>query len=360
MSPGAPLATPLWGSGIEASGTCPRRRRGSCPTRKAGSSPALCAGIARALHALVILLFAAAVQAQETPERLDRGRFTVLFFPQDRQLAASLAEHAVSTDTFPGLPRSSQRAVIAVAPDARRFREWAGDAPEWGSAVAFPESRRIVLQGSRAGSDAGDPLDVLRHEIAHLALYEYLGDLPPRWFEEGYASYAAGEWGRQEVLTTNLALALRGMPTLDELENLFAGGSTAAQSAYALAHRAVAELASIDQNRGLALFLERWRTSRSFERAMRSAFGLTSAGFEKRWRDRTRSQYGMLALVSNVAIAGLLVMFVLAPLYVIRRRRDRERLRRMKEAEALADQAARTSALEQLLGALPPPPGETR
>jgi hypothetical protein len=30
----------------------------------------------------------------------------------------------------------------------------------------------------------------------------------------------------------------------------------------------------------------------------------------------------------------------------------------MKEAEALADQAARESALEALLGSLPPPPGE--
>jgi hypothetical protein len=313
----------------------------------------------RALAA-VILLGINVAQAQQAPEQLTRGRFTFLFFPHDRQLATSLAQQAVSTDTFPGLPRSSQRAVIAIAPDARRFREWAGDAPEWGSAVAFPESRRIVLQGSRAGSDAGDPLSVLRHEIAHLALYEYLGDLAPRWFEEGYASYAAGEWGREDVLATNLALALRGMPTLEELEGFFGGGSTAAQSAYALAYRAVAELARLDPERGLALFLERWRSSRSFERAMRSAFGLTSAGFEKRWRDRTRAQYGVLALVSNLTIAGLLVLFVLAPLYIIRRRRDRERLRRMKEAEALADQAARESALEALLGGVSPPPGETR
>lgn len=328
--------------------------------RRAGTLSRLRPGGCSRLLALLVMCLAAPLQALQTPEQLTRGRFTFLFFPRDRQLATSLAEHAVSTDTFPGLPRSDQRAVIAIAPDARRFREWAGDAPEWGSAVAFPESRRIVLQGSRAGSDAGDPLAVLRHEIAHLALYEYLGDLPPRWFEEGYASYAAGEWGRQDVLATNLALALRGMPTLEELEGFFSGGSTAAQSAYALAHRAVAELARIDPERGLALFLERWRTTRSFERAMRSAFGLTSAGFEKRWRDRTRSQYGVLALVSNLAIAGLLVLFVLAPLYVIRRRRDRARLQRMKEAEALADQAARESALEALLGGLPPPPGETR
>jgi len=120
------------------------------------------------------------VFAQDAPERLDRGRFTFLFFPSDRGLASSLAGYALATDTFPGLPRSVQRVTIAIAPDERRFRAWAGGAPEWGSAVAFPESRRIVLQGRRAGSEVGDPRVVLRHELAHLALHERLGDLPPR------------------------------------------------------------------------------------------------------------------------------------------------------------------------------------
>jgi hypothetical protein len=293
---------------------------------------------------------ASSLQPQDAPERLDRGRFAFQFFPQDRQLATSLAAHAVATDTFPGLARSRQRVIVAIAPDERRFREWAGNAPEWGSAVALPESRRVVLQGRRAGSDAGDPLVVLRHELAHLALHEVLGDLPPRWFDEGYASYAAGEWGRQEFLTTNVALALRGMPTLDELERSFEGGATAAQSAYALAFRAVAELAALDRQRGLALFFETWKSTRSFEQALRRSFGETSASFEKRWADRTRAQFGFLALASNVTVAALLLLFVMAPLYVIRRRRDRRRLERMREADAAAERAAQQSAIDELLG----------
>lgn len=288
--------------------------------------------------------------SQEAPERLDRGRFAFLFYPHDRQLATSLAAHALATDTFPGLPRPQQRVIIAIAPDKRRFREWAGDAPEWGSAIAFPESRRIVLQGRNAGSDAGDPLAVLRHELAHLALHEFQGNLPPRWFDEGYASYAAGEWGREEVLATNVALLVRGMPTLDELEASFGGGASTAQSAYALAYRAVAELARTDRTRGLALFLEYWRQGQSFERALRQAYGMTSADFERRWTQRTRQQYGALALVSNFTMAGLILLFVLTPFYVIRKRRDRRRLGRMREAEAVADLAAQQSALDALLG----------
>ena len=272
-----------------------------------------------------------------------------MFYPHDRQLAKSLAASAVATDTFPGLPRPTQRVVIAIAPDSRRFREWAGaTAPEWGAAIAFPESRRIILQGQRAGSDAGDPLAVQRHELAHLALHEYLGNLPPRWFDEGYASFAAGEWGREEVLMTNLSLALRGMPTLDELESSFSGGETAAQSAYALAYRAVAEMAQMDQTHGLTLFLRYWRETGSFEKAMRQAYGTTVAGFERTWRERTRQQYGALALLSNVTLAGLLLLFILTPLYIARRRRDRKRLERMKEADAAAERAEQT-AIDDLL-----------
>ena len=76
------------------------------------------------------------------------------------------------------------------------------------------------------GIDAGDPLEVWRHELAHLALHEYLGDLPPRWFDEGYASYAAREWKREDALAANIALAVRGMPTFDELDAQFGEGAT--------------------------------------------------------------------------------------------------------------------------------------
>ena len=312
-------------------------------------------GVRRLLlfHALLLLTPYSLLPAQEqpeAPERLDHGRFAVVFFPQDRQLAASLAEHAVRTDTFPGLPRSRQRVTIAIAPDAARFRQWAGGAPEWGSAVAFPEARRVVLQGRRAGSDAGDPLVVLRHELAHLALHEALGELPQRWFDEGYASFAAGEWGREEVLSANIALALKGVPTLEELESMFSGGPSAAQYAYALSHRLVAELAGPDRGHGLAPFFRYWRATRSFELALRQAYGLTSGGLERQWSRTMRAQYGWLSLAGNITIATLIFLFILAPLYVMRRRRDRKRLEKMREADAAAEAAARQSALEELLG----------
>jgi hypothetical protein len=287
----------------------------------------------------------------DAPERRDAGRFTVVYFPQDERLARSLVEGAARTDSFPWLPRPRQRVLIAIAPDARRFRQWAGPGvPEWGVALAFPDSRRVIIQGRAAGSEAGDPLETLRHELAHLALYERLGNRPPRWFQEGYASVAAREWRRDDVLATNVALALRGAPTFEQLEASFAGGSTAAQSAYALSYRAVAELASLDPERGLTLLFQYWVDARSLDVAIRRAFGMTLAGFEKEFQRRVRRRYGLLALVADLSLVFLVTGAALLPFFASRRARDRRRLREMLAADAAAEQAERDSILADMLG----------
>jgi hypothetical protein len=285
--------------------------------------------------------------------RIDSGRFTAVAFPNDVSLARHLMASAMRSDTFPGLPRPQAHVLLAVAPDGRRFREWVGPgAPEWGAAIAFPASQRIVMQGRSAGSDAGDPIRVFRHELAHLALHETLGDLPPRWFDEGYAGVAAGEWGRDESLATNVALLIGGMPTLDSLEAGFEGGSRAAEQSYALSYRAVSDLASLDRERGLTLFFRYWKESGRFDVAVRSAYGVTADAFEQLWRTRTRRRYGALAFVANLSLASGVFSLIFLPLWISRRRRDRRRLEALRAADEVAEREERESVMTTLLDRL--------
>ncbi|GJG87687.1 hypothetical protein tb265_28680 [Gemmatimonadetes bacterium T265] len=273
--------------------------------------------------------------------RVDHGRFTAVAYPGDVSLARSLLDDAAERDTFPGLPRPRRHVVLLIAPDAAHFRAWGGPgAPEWGSALAFPATGRVLMQGHRAGSDAGDPRAVFRHELAHVALHEQLGELPPRWFDEGYAGYAAGEWGRDDVLAANVALLTRGVPALDSLDLLFEGGGAAAQDGYALAYRAVADLAAEDPERGLTGFFAAWRETGRFDAAVRAAYGLTAAQFEAAWRARTRRRYGVLAVGANVSLVTSVALLVLAPFWLERRRRDRARLAAMRAADAAEDARA--------------------
>ncbi len=98
-----------------------------------------------------------------------------------------------------------------------------------------------------------------------------------------------------------------------------------------------------------SLFFEYWRETRSFDRAVRLAYGITQVGFEERWQTHTRRRYGALAIVTDVTAASVLFLLLLLPLWVIRRRRDRRRLERMIAADAEAEQRARESMLEELL-----------
>ena len=306
------------------------------------------------LVVLVLLAGSVVLPAQESPVRLTGGRFTILADRRNAALARSLLERAVASDTFPGLRRPTAAVTLVIAANTRQFRELIGPSvQEWGSAVAFPNERRIVMQGRRAGARAGDPFEVLRHELAHLALHETLGDLTPRWFDEGYASFAAREWSREDALRTNVALVIRGTPSLDELERWFNGGTARAEAAYALAYRAVADLAELDPHRGLTVLFAEWKRTGRLDSAVRHAYGLTLASFEGRWRDRTRRRYGGLALLADVGLAAGFVLVVTVPLYLARRRRDQRRMAALVAADEAAERAARESALELLIRAEP-------
>lgn len=288
-----------------------------------------------------------------------RGRIVVESVPSDTVMARALAEAALATDTFPGLPRPREQVLVQLAPNEAAFRALTSGAPEWGAAIALPRERRIVMQGRFGSSEAGDPVVVLRHELAHLALHEFMGELPPRWFDEGYAAVAAREWDRENVLATNVALALRGTPTLAELEEWFYAGSNRAQGAYALAWRAVADLSALDPARGLSGFFVAWRETGSMPRAVRRAYGITFERFEERWQSRTRRVYGGLALFTDLTLAMVVTAGLVVPLWVVRRRRDRERLAAMRAADEAAEREVMEGALAAMLAPMQPPtPGE--
>jgi hypothetical protein len=194
--------------------------------------------------------------------------------------------------------------------------------------------------------------------LAHLVLFEKLGPGVPRWFDEGYASFAAGEWGREEVFATSLGLVWRGLPTLAGLDSGFYGGAERAQRSYALAHRAVAELAGLDPARGLTLLFGHWEREGSFERALRRAHGMSSEEFEKYWRSRIRRQYGALALAADFTVLSLFLVVLLGPMWWQRRKRMLRRLERMREADRAQEARERESALAALLGEVVPDPAD--
>lgn len=250
------------------------------------------------------------------------GRVTAVAWPDQRAVAGDLARLADRATEWPGLGvRDPGPLRLIVVPDGRMLDSLSsGRAPSWGAAIAVPGARTILLR-----ADEGELARTLRHELAHLALHEALAVRVPLWFDEGYASWAAGEWDRLGGLELNLAVVRGAVPSLTELDGALRGPAGSASDAYALAVSAVTELARRNPTGTLAPLLGRLEGGADFEGAVLATTGLTLDRFEQAWRREVRRRYSLGHWL--IAGGGWAVLAILV-VWLARRRRRADRVRR--------------------------------
>ena len=235
-------------------------------------------------------------------------------------MAASLADIADHASEWPGLGRRAAGPIrLILVPDRAHYeRLTGGQAPSWGAGLAIPGARTILIR-----ADQGDLPTTLRHELAHIVLHNAVHVRVPRWFDEGYAAYAAGEWDRLAALSLNLSVA-RGVPELDDLNGALRGGIASAGPAYALAMSAVARLAERNPERSLRPLLERLERGVEFPDAVRETTGLNPGQFDRDWAGTIRKRYGLISWMAAGGLWAIIATLVIA-LGSVRRRADRPR-----------------------------------
>lgn len=298
--------------------------------------------------------------AGEPYSSLAGTRATIYFARRDSLVAERVLELIDTEPPLPGLPDSLPNDVIAVlAHGPEAFDELTGgQVPEWRAGVAIPSERMLVIpvgEGPRILDAEGRR--TLRHEWAHLGLHAYLGELRvPRWFDEGYAQWTSGGFDASEAWRLRVLLALGRAPDMDSLSLRWPAAREQARSAYLLAASAVDYLLEPSGERGLSIFLERWRRERSFDRALIRTFGVTPGQFEEDWKEHVRDRYGWLLVLSHSGVFWGMLALLLLLLARARRARNRERLARLRAAE-LPDSPAYWADAAPDDGSGPPPAG---
>ncbi len=286
----------------------------------------------RLLAALAALLLAGAGTISEGPLRFR-------YWAGGEPLARHVAALARGYTRFPGLPTNAPDRgppiEIDLAPDPARWDSLTGgNLPDWSAGVATPEEGRIVLPTFGARAQPSELGEILRHELAHVALHRYLGAaLIPRWFDEGYATWASGGMDAHSAWMLRLAFLLHRAPPQDSLELEWPAGASEARLAYLLSASAVALLGERTGEPGLELLFLRWQETGSLDLALRRAFGITLGQFEREWQDEVKRRYGWALLLSDTIVFWLLMAPVLVFLVLLRRRRDRQRLARLRATE---------------------------
>jgi hypothetical protein len=316
--------------------------------------------VAAALAALAVSRLAAQVPlrlAGEDYAVLDGTRARVHYAPDDSAVAARLLELVEAQPPLPGLPPGVPSDVTVVLTHARdAFDELTGGVvPEWRAGVALPSANLIVIPaGEGPSAVTGEGRRTLRHEWAHLGLHAHLGELRvPRWFDEGYAQWASGGFDASEAWRLRVLLAFGGAPPMDSLALRWPAELERARLAYLLAASAVAYLVESSGERGLAALFERWRSERSFDRALTLTFGVTPGQLEEDWKRHVRDRYGWLVVLAHSSVFWLAVTLVLLFFVGVRRRRNREKLARLRATEPPDDPAFWSDASSG------PGPGET-
>jgi hypothetical protein len=272
-------------------------------------------------------VLAAPVPARaQGPAVVHVGTVRAVFWPGDERLAIALAEAVGQAGPWPGLAHPAPFPItLIVTRSAERFDSLTrGRLPAWTGAAAFPGSSTIVLRVT------GNPMQTLRHELAHLMLAR-AAPRAPLWFAEGYAVRSAGEWQALDALALNWRLLRGRPPTFRELDRDLRAGAGHVRAAYVLAASAVLYLERLGGDRGLEPLIAALGTEPDFDRALRVAHMLTIDGLEAAWHGDLRRRYGWLLLGSSVTLFWGVTAVTVGVLWWRRRRRDRVRREALDE-----------------------------
>jgi hypothetical protein len=181
--------------------------------------------------------------------------------------------------------------------------------------------------------------------LAHLALHQAVPVRVPLWFDEGYASWAAGEWTRLEGLELNVAVVRGRVPDLRSLDGALRGSASTADAAYALAASAVTELARRNPSGTLDPLMAHLMEGEDFEASVLATTGLSISQFDAEWRKAVRRRYSWITWILAGGGWGILVLGVWL-LVRVRKRADLPRRAALDEGWEIAPEPTGASELD--------------
>ena len=284
-------------------------------------------------------------------QSIQRGWLTLEFPASVRDRAEGLAREA---QEFRGELSAEfgqevlEKVLVRVARTPDQMAELAPeDAPPPGYAagVAYPSLQLALLALQAPGTwEAPDLVELLRHELAHLALFDAVaGHHVPRWFDEGLAIHESGElpWSRRVALA-NASLGNHLLAFAD-LDRGFPADHYDVNVAYAESADFVSFLLRDSDRARFGSLVERVRAGAAFDRALEDAYGTDIRKLEYEWRSELGRRFGVVPALTGGGLLWVLIVGLAAAAWTRRRRLAKEKLARWAVEEAEMEAALATA-----------------
>ena len=214
--------------------------------------------------------------------------------------------------------------------------------PPYAAGVAYGKLHLAILALQAPQTwEAPDLIELLRHELTHVALSEaVLGHHVPRWFDEGLAIHESGEvpWGRLKTLW-DAEIGHRVVP-LAELDRGFPVDGYEVNVAYAESADFVRFLLRDSDRARFGSLLERLRGGAPFDRALEDAYGTDLRKLEYEWREDMNHRFSVIPMLTGGGAVWTLAAVLAVLAWVKRRRRAKTKLAEWAREEAEMDAMA--------------------
>jgi Peptidase MA superfamily len=217
---------------------------------------------------------------------------------------------------------------------------------DYAAAMAYPSAHLILLSMQAPVTwEATDLKELVRHELAHLALDEAVaGHHVPLWFNEGLAMYESGEERWQRWRTLSLAAFGDRLLPLSDLDKAFPRDPNGVELAYAESADVVRFLAR-DADRGrFGSLVQRVRIGVPFDRAIEDAYSIDVRKLEYEWREDVKKHLRLLPLLTGGGMFGALTGALLLAAWVRRRKQAQAKLAEWAREEAESEFAVDATA----------------
>lgn len=277
---------------------------------------------------------------------IDRGWLRVSFPPGTRERLRDVLQTAEGARSELSL-RLGQRVLdhvhVRVARTPGEMTTLAPEGapyPRYASGVAYPEIGLVLLtllpEHASAAHDVGE---IFRHELAHVALADAIGEThhAPRWFNEGLAVHLSRESPLLRMKTLSTATLAGRLIPLSRLDDSFPADAGAAELAYAEAADVVRYLLRQEDTERFPQLILRLREGQPFGAALKDAYGIDATSLEYEWREDVARRYSFWPVFFSGSVIWVGVLLLFAVGWNRRRKRSRETLQRWAKEEAVAE-----------------------
>ena len=251
----------------------------------------------------------------------------------DAKIADMIASHAgemfrsIAADVGYA-PRRKITTYLCPTPECfRQQQPGRVKAPDWAVGLAYPSLNRIIVRSALTRQEQGrvKPLDIFKHELAHIVLEQALADYggAPRWLSEGFSMYHARQWTIHGQRTIEEVTLKNDFIPLAILTTSFPADENAARIAYSQSFSLVAFLLNDERygRRVFHAFIENLRQGMEANVAFTAAAGVSLKRLEAEWQASLKERYSWFGYLTNIGLFWFLLSVGFLVIYLLKRRK---------------------------------------